>query len=117
MLRFDSLTLDCNDKRKNLIKFHLKSVVHVAYRSKIVYIYDGAHIGKEFREISCRDTVEKIGTLLTRTNHVTLKYGMILVLFQQVQVFTLLSHSVTDNWGNDNGFKLVITAIKDGSKT
>lgn len=36
--------------------------------------------------------------MLTRTNFVTLKY-------------------VTDNWGTDaNGFKLVITSVKDPSK-
>lgn len=38
-----------------------------------------------------------MGVLFTNTNHITLKY-------------------VTDNWGTDiNGFKLVITAIKDPS--
>lgn len=39
-----------------------------------------------------------MGSIFTRTNFVTLKY-------------------VTDNWGTDtNGFKLVITAVKDLSK-
>lgn len=39
-----------------------------------------------------------MSSILTRTNFVTLKY-------------------VTDNWGTDvNGFKLVITSVKDPSK-
>lgn len=62
-----------------------------------VYIYDGAHVSSNHHTISCQDTREKLGTLFTRTNHVTLQY-------------------VTDSWGVDNGFKLVITAFKDGSK-
>jgi hypothetical protein len=48
-------------------------------------------------DISCRNTKQSVGVLFTNTNHITLKY-------------------VTDNWGTDsNGFKLVITAIKDPS--
>lgn len=43
------------------------------------------------------NTKQSLGTLFTRTNYITLKY-------------------VTDSWGNDNSFKLIITAIKDGSK-
>ncbi|KAK3921964.1 Low-density lipoprotein receptor-related protein 1B [Frankliniella fusca] len=54
MLRFDELTLDCND--------HL-------------YIYDGAHaVGLAKWDLSCRDTREMVGPIHTRTNHVTLKY-------------------------------------------
>ncbi|QQP58326.1 Putative LOC100164329, partial [Caligus rogercresseyi] len=46
-----------------------------------------------------KDTVGHGGVIFTRTNFVTLKY-------------------VTDSWGMDlNGFKLVITAFKDGKKT
>ncbi len=49
-------------------------------------------------DISCRNTKQSVGILFTNTNHITLKY-------------------VTDNWGTDmNGFKLVITAIKDPSE-
>lgn len=49
-------------------------------------------------DISCRNTKQSVGVLFTNTNHITLKY-------------------VTDNWGTDsNGFKLVITAIKDPSE-
>lgn len=78
MLRFDMLQLDCND--------HL-------------FIYDGANaVGLQKYNVSCRDTKQLIGALITQTNFVTLKY-------------------VTDNWGTDsNGFKLVITAIKDPSE-
>ncbi|XP_044743990.1 uncharacterized protein LOC123306156 [Chrysoperla carnea] len=75
MLRFDLLSLDCND--------HL-------------YIYDGAHpVGIIKANLSCRNSTNSVGSLLTRTNFVTLKYE-------------------TDGWGTDaNGFKLVITAVKD----
>jgi len=49
-------------------------------------------------DISCRNTKNTVNALLTRTNFVTLKY-------------------VTDGWGTDaNGFKLVITSVKDPSK-
>lgn len=49
-------------------------------------------------DLSCRNTKQNLGAMFTRTNYVTLKY-------------------VTDNWGTDsNGFKLVITAVKDPSK-
>jgi hypothetical protein len=62
-----------------------------------LYIYDGAHSsGIHKADVSCRNTKQNIGTLFTRTNYITLKY-------------------VTDNWGSDNSFKLIITAIKDGS--
>ncbi|XP_063230746.1 uncharacterized protein LOC134535523 isoform X2 [Bacillus rossius redtenbacheri] len=75
MLRFDLLQLDCND--------HL-------------FIYDGAHaVGNYKSDLSCRNTRQKVGSIYTRTNFVTLKY-------------------VTDGWGTEsNGFKLVITAFKD----
>lgn len=63
-----------------------------------LYIFDGAHAASSHKaDISCRNTKQTLGTLFTRTNYITLKY-------------------VTDGWGNDNSFKLVITAIKDGSK-
>nr|XP_022918973.1 uncharacterized protein LOC111427861 [Onthophagus taurus] len=60
-----------------------------------LYIYDGAHaVGTYKFDLSCRNT-QKFGPMYTRTNYVTLKY-------------------VTDSWGLDsNGFKLVITAVKD----
>lgn len=62
-----------------------------------LYIYDGAHAaGIHKADVSCRNTKQNIGTLFTRTNYITLKY-------------------VTDGWGTDNSFKLIITAIKDGS--
>lgn len=79
MLRFETLSLDCND--------HL-------------YIYDGAHavsVGGPKMDLSCRNTKSSIGAVFTKTNFVTLKY-------------------VTDNWGTDqNGFKMIITAVKDPS--
>lgn len=61
-----------------------------------LYIYDGAHaVGTYKADLSCRDTKQSVGAMFTRTNFVTLKY-------------------VTDGWGTDsNGFKLVITAVKD----
>lgn len=63
-----------------------------------LYIFDGAHAASSHKaDISCRNTKQTLGTLFTRTNYITLKY-------------------VTDGWGTDNSFKLVITAIKDGSK-
>ncbi|CAD6233608.1 GSCOCG00012291001-RA-CDS, partial [Cotesia congregata] len=49
-------------------------------------------------DLSCRNTHISVGAIYTRTNFVTLKY-------------------VTDAWGTDtNGFRLVITAVKDPSK-
>ncbi|XP_072936423.1 uncharacterized protein loaf isoform X2 [Epargyreus clarus] len=59
-------------------------------------VYDGAHATAPPKaDLSCRNTKQQVGALFTRSNFVTLKY-------------------VTDNWGTDaNGFKLVITAVKD----
>lgn len=49
-------------------------------------------------DLSCRNTKQSVGAIFTRTNFVTLKY-------------------VTDGWGTENnGFKLVITAVKDPSE-
>lgn len=49
-------------------------------------------------DLSCRNTKQTVGAIYTRTNFVTLKY-------------------VTDAWGtNSNGFRLVITAVKDPSE-
>ncbi|XP_050306924.1 uncharacterized protein LOC126743748 isoform X2 [Anthonomus grandis grandis] len=61
-----------------------------------LYIYDGAHaVGTYKFDLSCKNTKQMLGAMFTRTNYVTLKY-------------------VTDSWGTDtNGFKLVITAVKD----
>ncbi|CAH1130339.1 unnamed protein product [Ceutorhynchus assimilis] len=61
-----------------------------------LFIYDGAHaVGTYKFDLSCKNTKQTLGAMFTRTNYVTLKY-------------------VTDNWGTDtNGFKLVITAVKD----
>ncbi|XP_066262555.1 neuropilin and tolloid-like protein 2 isoform X1 [Euwallacea similis] len=61
-----------------------------------LFIYDGAHaVGTYKSDLSCKHTKQNLGAMFTRTNYVTLKY-------------------VTDNWGTDtNGFKLVITAVKD----
>ncbi|XP_051174513.1 uncharacterized protein LOC127290152 [Leptopilina boulardi] len=61
-----------------------------------LYIYDGAHAVGNFKvDLSCRSTELSVSALYTRTNFVTLKY-------------------VTDAWGTDtNGFRLVISAIKD----
>ncbi|KAH1024069.1 hypothetical protein HUJ05_003629 [Dendroctonus ponderosae] len=61
-----------------------------------LFIYDGAHaVGTYKFDLSCKNTKQNLGAMFTRTNYVTLKY-------------------VTDNWGTEsNGFKLVITAVKD----
>ncbi|KAJ0181538.1 hypothetical protein K1T71_002260 [Dendrolimus kikuchii] len=61
-----------------------------------LYVYDGAHATPSPKaDLSCRNTKQQVGALFTRSNFVTLKY-------------------VTDNWGTDaNGFKLVITSVKD----
>lgn len=65
-----------------------------------LYIYDGAHAVSNFKaDLSCRNTHLTVGSIYTRTNFVTLKY-------------------VTDGWGTDaNGFRLVITAVKDPKHT
>ncbi|XP_012233699.1 uncharacterized protein [Linepithema humile] len=65
-----------------------------------LYIYDGAHaVGSYKADLSCRNTKQTVGAIYTRTNFVTLKY-------------------VTDAWGtNLNGFRLVITAVKDPKHT
>ncbi|XP_011188680.1 uncharacterized protein LOC105216094 [Zeugodacus cucurbitae] len=65
-----------------------------------LYVYDGAHaVATPKADISCRNTKQTVSSILTRTNFVTLKY-------------------VTDNWGTDaNGFKLVITSVKDPKHT
>lgn len=49
-------------------------------------------------DLSCKNTKQNLGAMFTRTNYVTLKY-------------------VTDAWGTEsNGFKLVVTAVKDPSE-
>lgn len=49
-------------------------------------------------DVSCRNTNQSVGNILTQSNFLTLKY-------------------VTDSWGTDShGFKLVITAIKNISE-
>ncbi|XP_011332428.1 uncharacterized protein LOC105276481 isoform X2 [Ooceraea biroi] len=65
-----------------------------------LYIYDGAHaVGSYKADLSCRNTKQTVGAIYTRTNFVTLKY-------------------ITDAWGtNANGFRLVITAVKDPKHT
>ncbi|XP_043269843.1 uncharacterized protein [Venturia canescens] len=65
-----------------------------------LYIYDGAHAVDNFKaDLSCKNTNVGVGAIYTRTNFVTLKY-------------------VTDGWGMEaNGFRLVITAIKDQKHT
>lgn len=65
-----------------------------------LYIYDGAHAtaGTHKHNLSCRNTKQMVGAIFTQTNYITLKY-------------------VTDGWGTDtNGFKLIITAIRDPSE-
>ncbi|XP_055618936.1 uncharacterized protein LOC129764144 isoform X2 [Toxorhynchites rutilus septentrionalis] len=61
-----------------------------------LYVYDGAHaVGVHKADLSCKDTKQSLGAMYTKTNFLTLKY-------------------VTDNWGTEtNGFKMVITSIKD----
>ncbi|KAJ8982021.1 hypothetical protein NQ317_007729 [Molorchus minor] len=65
-----------------------------------LYIYDGAHaVGTYKFDLTCKNTKQNLGAMFTRTNYVTLKY-------------------VTDAWGTDsNGFKLIITAVKDPKHT
>ena len=49
-------------------------------------------------DLSCRNTKESVGTLYTRSNHLTLEYK-------------------TDAWGTSkNGFRMVITAFKHVTK-
>lgn len=49
-------------------------------------------------DISCRQTKQTVGNIITQSNFLTLKY-------------------VTDGWGTDtHGFQLVLTAIKNISK-
>ncbi|KZC04270.1 Lipase member H-A [Dufourea novaeangliae] len=62
-----------------------------------------AGVTKEFfdyeADLSCKNTEQTVGAIYTRTNFVTLKY-------------------VTDSWGTKgNGFRLVITAVKDPKHT
>ncbi|KXJ83149.1 hypothetical protein RP20_CCG009062 [Aedes albopictus] len=46
-------------------------------------------------DLTCKDTKQSVGALFTKTNFLTFKY-------------------VTDNWGTEtNGFKMVITSVKD----
>uniref|UniRef100_A0A182LZA5 CUB domain-containing protein n=1 Tax=Anopheles culicifacies TaxID=139723 RepID=A0A182LZA5_9DIPT len=46
-------------------------------------------------DLTCKDTKQSVGALMTKTNFLTFKY-------------------VTDNWGTEtNGFKMVITSVKD----
>jgi hypothetical protein len=103
MLRFEVLKLDCND--------HL-------------YIFDNAHAaGAHKADISCRNTKQNIGTLFTLVHSATLLpsppshkwFFQSTFLYRRTNYITL--RYVTDNWGTDNSFKLIITAIKDGSKT
>ncbi|XP_068975008.1 uncharacterized protein loaf isoform X1 [Bombus flavifrons] len=65
-----------------------------------LYIYDGAHAVSSYKaDLSCQNTKQSVGAIYTRTNFVTLKY-------------------VTDSWGTiSNGFRLVITAVKDPKHT
>ncbi|XP_035891846.1 uncharacterized protein LOC118503076 [Anopheles stephensi] len=61
-----------------------------------LYVYDGAHaVGTHKADLTCKDTKQSVGALFTKTNFLTFKY-------------------VTDNWGTEtNGFKMVITSVKD----
>ncbi|XP_076279943.1 uncharacterized protein LOC143208896 isoform X1 [Lasioglossum baleicum] len=65
-----------------------------------LYIFDGAHaVSTHKADLSCKNTDQTVGAIYTRTNFVTLKY-------------------VTDSWGTKgNGFRLVITAVKDPKHT
>lgn len=46
-------------------------------------------------EVSCRNTIQSVGNIITQSNFLTLKY-------------------IADGWGTDsNGFTLVLTAIKN----
>ncbi|XP_077554410.1 uncharacterized protein LOC144169229 [Haemaphysalis longicornis] len=77
-LRFDRLALDCNE--------HL-------------VIFDGAHAtGQHMADLTCETPISDVGTLLTQSNYVTLKYTS-----DQSSTLT-----------QDRGFKLIITAIKEG---
>ncbi|XP_067120511.1 uncharacterized protein [Centruroides vittatus] len=61
-----------------------------------LYIFDGAHtLGKHEVDLSCRSTRANVGTIFTLSSFVTLKYE-------------------TDSWSPaGNGFKLIITAVRN----
>lgn len=61
-----------------------------------LFVYDGAHaVGSHKADLTCKDTKQSVAALFTKTNFLTFKY-------------------VTDNWGTEtNGFKMVITSVKD----
>lgn len=67
--------------------------------AKIIYHFNPNLITLTMQlDISCRNTKQSVGNIITQSNFLTLKY-------------------VTDAWGtHSNGFKLVITAIKNFSE-
>lgn len=78
-------------------------------------------------DVSCRNTKQSVGGIITQTNFVVSPT----TTAEQIVLVTQLGHAdhkiirfilqtlkyVTDGWGTDsNGFKLVITAVKNSSK-
>lgn len=107
LVRFDSLQLDCNDHLYIYDGAHATGTPKVNYIKKFSSVYVLSIFSNEFvlifilfwkMDISCRNTKQSAGNIITQSNFLTLKY-------------------VTDGWGTDsNGFKLVLTAIKNISK-
>lgn len=93
-LRFDTLSLDCNDHLFVYDGGHAAGQPKVAQASsprlELTAIFSLFPLITFQIDISCRNTKQSVGVLFTNTNHITLKY-------------------VTDGWGTDsNGFKLVV---------
>lgn len=115
LMRFDTLQLDCNDH------LYIYDGAHATGVPKVSMIINAISVTHHLRrhepkslinvgqfililnicvqmDVSCRNTKQSVGNIITQGNFLTLKY-------------------VTDGWGTDsNGFKLVITAIKNISK-
>lgn len=103
MLRFDMLQLDCNDHLYIFDGAHATGTAKVSCFSMIYIIWSSFTFNylqwNCFQyDLSCRNTKQTVGAIFTQTNFITLQYR-------------------TDGWGTDtNGFKLVITAVKDPSE-
>lgn len=84
--------MEIGNKRKIRIKKKYADVIRMMKKALIFLLFSLTQV-----DLTCRNTKQAVGALFTRTNFVTFKY-------------------VTDGWGTDsNGFKMVITAVKDPS--
>lgn len=100
--RFDTLSLDCNDHLFVFDGGHAAGPPKVCLLDDDNFLFVSSNVISHHllasnlflahqMDISCRNTKQSVGVIITNTNHVTLKY-------------------VTDNWGTDsNGFKLVVS--------